>query len=102
MAECARMATPSLDDGPRRAQKEIHEMISPVDLPSAWGKGFVTEAVQAVLQIGFTKYSLSEVLKKSCKESALQRNIPPDHRLCLHVLYKTSSIINISVLSDQI
>ncbi len=74
-----------------------------------WGKGYATEAAKAVLKSGFEKHSLKEIvsftsllnqpsmrvmekigLKRDLNDDFDHPNIPKDHRLARHVLYRLS------------
>ena len=72
-----------------------------------WGKGYATEAAKAVLKSGFEKHGLKEIVSftsilnqpsmRVMEKIGLKRdpngdfdhpNIPKDHRLAKHVLYR--------------
>ncbi len=74
-----------------------------------WGKGYATEAAKAVLKEGFEKHGLEEIvsftsmlnkpsmrvmekigLKRDLNGDFDHPNIPKDHRLARHVLYRLS------------
>ena len=75
-----------------------------------WGKGYATEAAKAALKSGFEKHNLKEIVSftsvlnqssmRVMEKIGLKRdfngdfdhpNIPKDHRLARHVLYRLST-----------
>lgn len=75
-----------------------------------WDKGFATEAAKAVLQLGFNEYQLKEIVAFTAEQNKRSRrvmeklgmqhdeidnfyhpNIPKDHPLSLHVLYRITN-----------
>lgn len=72
-----------------------------------WGRGYATEAAQAVLEVGFNTYHLDEIVSFTVPHNVRSRNVmdklgmtrheeddflhpklPETHSLCRHVLYR--------------
>lgn len=72
-----------------------------------WGKGYAPEAARAVLKIGFENFNLNKIVSFTAKQNMRSRrvmeklgmehnpaedfhhpNLPPDHALSLHALYR--------------
>lgn len=78
--------------------------------PSFWGKGYATEAAIAALELGFVRFGLAEIVAETAGTNLPSRrvmnrigmrhdpaldfvhpNLPPDHLLGPHVLYRASA-----------
>jgi ribosomal-protein-alanine N-acetyltransferase len=76
--------------------------------PACWGKGYATEAGRRALELGFLQFGLSEIvaettainspsrnvmsrigMKNDSKDDFMHPDVPLDHPLCPHVLYRS-------------